>query len=248
MTPYATDTGWTLFLGDVLEVLPEVRRLGFVPTSLVTDPPFATAGGNTNGRDSAADDQYWAFWFRAVFAEIAETLPPSACGFVFCDHRMLGALSRAVSGGIDRQTPKGWAMSQALVWDRESIGLGKPFRASFEMIGFVRGPTWEHDPGIIPRNVGTVIHHRFPYGVHEYHGAEKPVDLCRQLVRWAGGSGVLDPFCGSGSVGVAARNEGRTYVGIERDERTLEIAARRLAQAEANGVQAPLFAPAGVAP
>jgi site-specific DNA-methyltransferase (adenine-specific) len=233
LAPYAQGKRWTLYAGDVLEVLPALRREAYWPTALVTDPPFATAGGNTNGRDSGADDQFWGHWFRSVWGELALTLPVEGCGFVFSDWRMIAALQRSVSGGIDRQRAKAWQVSQALVWDRESIGLGAPFRAGFEMIGFVRGPSWVQDPRLIPKNLPAVIRHRWPYGSHPNHGAEKPVDLLRQLVRWTGGTMVLDPFAGSGSTGVAAIAEGRGFVGIEREPRYLEIAARRMVEAEA---------------
>jgi hypothetical protein len=45
------------------------------------------------------------------------------------------------------------------------------------------------------------------------------------------GDVVLDPFCGLGSVGVAAMRQGREFIGIEIERRTLQLAWERLRRA-----------------
>jgi site-specific DNA-methyltransferase (adenine-specific) len=62
------------------------------------------------------------------------------------------------------------------------------------------------------------------------HVCEKPLDLCRHIVRSSSRAGdtVLDAFCGSGSMGEAALLGGRNFVGCEKDEVWAESAGVRL--------------------
>jgi len=65
------------------------------------------------------------------------------------------------------------------------------------------------------------------------HPTVKPTDLMRWLVRLVTmpeGTIILDPFLGSGSTLVAAREEHVRAIGIDIEERYCEIAAKRLAQ------------------
>jgi DNA modification methylase len=64
------------------------------------------------------------------------------------------------------------------------------------------------------------------------HPAQFPEALASDhVVSWSNGADlVLDPFCGSGTTGVAAKRLGRRFIGIEQNSDYCEIAARRLSQ------------------
>ena len=62
------------------------------------------------------------------------------------------------------------------------------------------------------------------------HPTQKPVRLMQELIELTTQPGqlVLDPFCGSGSTLVAARNTGRQFMGMEMSEEYARIAEQRL--------------------
>jgi len=64
------------------------------------------------------------------------------------------------------------------------------------------------------------------------HPAQKPVSVMKWLVNAMTEPGhlVCDPFCGSGTTGVAALQLGRRFCGIETDANFLEIAKGRIAK------------------
>ncbi len=64
------------------------------------------------------------------------------------------------------------------------------------------------------------------------HTTQKPESLMLQLVQLFTDAGetILDPFMGSGTTLAAAKRLGRLAIGIEREEKYCEIAAKRLAQ------------------
>ena len=70
------------------------------------------------------------------------------------------------------------------------------------------------------------------------HPCQKPVGLlawCMERAKVPTGATVLDPFCGSGTTLIAALETGRKAIGIEIDERWVEVAHRRLERWHAQG-------------
>jgi site-specific DNA-methyltransferase (adenine-specific) len=216
----------TLYLGDCLKVLPHVGMVDAV----ITDPPFTAAGGSTNGRSSELDSQFFRHWLTDVVNTIKAVTRSNGCAFMCCDWRTLSDVRVAWREVGERMSSsaRDWEVVQALVWDRETIGMGTPFRNSFEMIAFARGGDFSTDGWA--RDMPTVFRVRWPYGKHEHHGAEKPVELMAQFVELVSGT-ILDPFMGSGTTGVAAVQAGRKFVGIEVEPKYFEIACERIRDA-----------------
>ncbi len=101
-------------------------------------------------------------------------------------------------------------------WDRWETGLIDP-----------RSPVLE--PGRFP---GTVMPAKKPRERHG-HMTTKPVDLLQHMIRLFSPTGavVFDPFVGSGSTGVAARMEGRGFIGVEIDADMARSAEKRIESA-----------------
>jgi site-specific DNA-methyltransferase (adenine-specific) len=59
---------------------------------------------------------------------------------------------------------------------------------------------------------------------------QKPLALLRRIVQLASNAGdaVLDPFCGSGTALVAARQLGRRWLGIDANPQAIAISRKRL--------------------
>jgi DNA modification methylase len=209
--PYYRDDNVTLYHGDCLEITAWLE--GDV---LVTDPPYGTQFSVLNPRGG--------YGRRGVGG-----LPPE--GFVIANDettdtrdevlRRWGTKPALVFGSPRMPEPPGtWA--DRLVWDKKRPGMnGGPWRYRHESIyvtaGFVR------------RDNETVsVLTAWPDQTDHIHA--KPLGLMTSLVGCAPPGVVADPFAGSGSTLVAARNLGRKAIGVELEERYCEIIAKRLDQ------------------
>jgi site-specific DNA-methyltransferase (adenine-specific) len=74
--------------------------------------------------------------------------------------------------------------------------------------------------------------------LHGYHPTQKPLRLLRRAILASSTEGelIFDPFCGSGTSGVASKELGRFFVGAEKEEEYAQLAGCRIAAAERAGV------------
>lgn len=74
--------------------------------------------------------------------------------------------------------------------------------------------------------------------LHRRHVAQDPVDVIRPLIARTEGKIILDPFLGTGTTLIAAKELGRHFIGIEINPDYCRIAENRLAQ---TGYQKEMF-------
>lgn len=218
MKPYYEEAGITIYHGDCLEVMPQ---LALCDTSVITDPPYAVptiVAQNRQTTRNVGDLSLVEATFRLVFGELGRMANRL---FVFCDGVSYPVVFRAAYGN--------WSTA-LIVWNKGRIGMGREFRKSHELVMHA----WREDTPIYSDGVGRAdILNASPVGEEREHPAEKPVALIEQLIPVCATT-ILDPFAGSGSTLIAAKNLGRQAIGIEIEERYCEIAANRLRQSVLN--------------
>ena len=89
------------------------------------------------------------------------------------------------------------------------------------------GDSW-YSPDL--KNPSTILHFNTGRRQSSVHPTQKPVALMEYLIKTYTNEGevVLDFAAGSGTTGVAARNLGRKFIGIEMDDHYFEVAKGRI--------------------
>lgn len=221
MKPYYEHGGMTIYHGDCREVLPEIPGAGLV----VTDPPYVFGMMSTmhEGRAGGWGDMMNAASFYAFLLVAFRRclVNQGGAAWVFNSWRSFPVLARA-------SYEARWPVESLLVWDKEWIGPGGQvgLRPSYEVAAL-----FACEGFTIPDRSQPDIWRAKWSGGHEWHPAEKPVPLLRRMIAQSKHADlILDPFAGSGSTLIAAKDLGRRAIGIEIEERYCEIAARRLSQ------------------
>jgi site-specific DNA-methyltransferase (adenine-specific) len=135
----------------------------------------------------------------------------------------------------------GWYLRADIIWNKpnampESV-KDRPTRSHEYVFMFTKSERYQYDHKAVVEANGR--NRRSVWDVHTQgfsgaHFATFPVGLIDPCIRASTqvGDAVLDPFFGSGTVGVAAERLGRRYVGIELNPEYVVLAAGRLAAQE----------------
>lgn len=120
----------------------------------------------------------------------------------------------------------GFIFQNLLVWVKNNLTPNKFYMKRTEFILMLRKGRERYINDMGMSNVFTysnIIGNKF-------HPTEKPVELMKDLIRQSTNENdiVLDPFMGSGSTCIAAKELNRQYVGFEINQKYYDIAKKRL--------------------
>lgn len=200
----------TLYLGDCREILPGLQCVDLV----CTDPPYGI--GEDGGK------------FRGRKGQNLTVLPKKDWDRARPDERIFPML---LAAGRDH-----------LIWGGNYFAdLLPPSKGWLYWRKLMGGDFADGELAWTSRDRALREFTFCPKGQTNEHPTQKPV----AIMRWSLGffpeaKTVLDPFMGSGTTGVVALQQGRCFVGVERDPAYFEIACRRIREV-AGADQGPLF-------
>jgi DNA modification methylase len=235
-----------LLCGDARDQAAYAQLLAGAKAEFVfTDPPYNVAIdghvcglGRVRHRDFAmgcgemSEAEFTAF-LKAVFALLAEHSIDGSIHQICMDWRhiweMLDA-GRTVYGEL----------KNLCIWNKTNAGMGSFYRSKHELVFIWKSGTAAHI-----NNFELGQHGRHRSNVWDYPGVNtmragrleelamhptvKPVSLVADAIKDCSRRGglVLDPFCGSGTILIAAERTGRKARGLEIDPIYVDVAVRR---------------------
>jgi site-specific DNA-methyltransferase (adenine-specific) len=201
--------------GDATRVLPQLPKHSV--DLIVTDPPYGdnTCYGPKKVRIAGNEHPLASL---SVMSLAYRVLKRDSAAYVFCSIRHLDFM-RAFFSRYTR-----FRLRDIVIWDKLSMRIAPGFRKQYECILVLeKGRPCYRDPKM--RNLIGIRRVR-----DSRHPHVKPVELIKLLINHSSDAGdvVLDPFVGTGTTAVAARELGRHFIGIELDESYVRVAQARL--------------------
>ena len=228
-----------LICGDCLEVMAQMPAESV--DLVVTSPPYnlknSTGNGMKDGRggkwpsagllhgyaqhDDCMPHADYVRWQRACLTQMLRLLKQD--GAIFYNHKW------RVQGGLlqDRQDiVQGFPLRQIIIWKRKggiNFNAGY-FLPTYEVIYLIAKPKFRLAPQA--NSHGDVW--EFTQESGNPHPAPFPVELVERIIGATTAEVVLDPFMGSGTTALVARQLGRSYIGIELAPEYCRLAEARL--------------------
>jgi site-specific DNA-methyltransferase (adenine-specific) len=207
LKPYYQEDGITIYCGDARAILPLLPA--GIADAIICDPPWP----NCSERLAGADDPLGLFQAAAKhFSRLAKRLVIQLGED--SDPRFLSAV------------PPEWQFLR-VCWLQYPVSRARGYLRREADVAYAYGPPPKRSPWtIIPgRTVASDSK-----GHCRAHPCARKLEHAAFQIRWFAVGPVLDPFMGSGTVLLAAKQLGLPAIGIEIEERYCAVAVKHLAQ------------------
>lgn len=217
--------------GDSIELCKRFKE-GRV-NCVLTDPPYGvdnqsnmavTEHGKQYARKIANDEtpEIAVATFKAVMESLLPKTAADCDMYIFTSYQVLSEWLVMTDEFLPRF---GFTRKAVLVWEKDGPGMGDlncPWGVGSEFILFFQKGRREKST----QRRNSVLHVSQLRPNELLHPHQKPGTLLEMLIKASTEEGdfIVDPFCGSGSTIVAAKNCGRSAVGIEYDEYNAKVA------------------------
>lgn len=219
MNPYYEHGGITIYCGDCLEILPEIEH----PDTCIVDPVWP------NSVFPDIDNPAQLFAAAAQKLKVERLVVHLGCA---SDPRFLCGVPISLPFlrvcWLEYASPS--YRGRILIGSDVAYAFGSP-------------PTSRPGRRVLPGRCMAKKNDTKQWNTGRGHGTSEGIDYAKMphpcprrlehllwLVSVFANDGVIDPFCGVGTTLLAAKQHGLKAIGIERDERSCENAAKRLSQ------------------
>lgn len=208
-----------LFNEDSARVIEQIVALasdGNEYVNIVSDPPYGIedmVGGYGRAGRTIANDRNLSVTHEVLLRAMANI--KNGYAVLFYSPRVTVEFLEAFSD---------YECLGHIVWNKKAPSMGKQIRYQHESIVVYKIGD--------PPKTDDIFSVLTDYRVGDVHPHEKPVPLMKKLIRFLPKGVVIDPFMGSGSTGVAAKDLGLPFYGVELDENYFKIAQGRINEAK----------------
>lgn len=189
---------------------------------IITDPPYFLPATHYQSRTKFSrnfcDLGILEHFIKNVFKEMIRILKDDGIIYIFCDGQSYPIFYYHLYSHCKKERP--------LIWNKCASLLGYTWRHQHEIILFAEMSNAK------PVNTGDgdIIKCKAVKIKERLHPAEKPIELLSKLIKKSTKEGdiILDPFAGSGSTLVSAKNLNRNFIGIDVSKEYCKIAKDRI--------------------
>ena len=220
-----------LYNDDAIKVMDAILEAGTQVDLIVTDPPYATIKGGKRKRHTTNDivqkmydnDNFgWSINYKTFLPKWLER----AYKILKDDSQMYVMVNALDLENFLRESRlAGFKLHNLLIWDKGNKVVNRWYMKQVEYVLFLRKGRAK---SINNKGTSNLIFTANPR--NKDHPTQKPVGLMEIFIANSSNEGdvVLDPFMGTGSAGVASKNLGRGFIGIERDTSFYEKAKNKI--------------------